>query len=224
MKKIMISLLLVAASLNVMALDLTAKVKVTLTANTSATSDVLYLIEASDLQDGLNAAYCAVVPELNNKPIAFYAYYDNTEYSTFGTKNLGAMAFGMKTNADTDYTLSFTQVTGTLKMKDNVTGTLFDITEGYVYNFTATTSSTINDRFHLFVTPSTPEICHRYGKLQVSGSTGQNVVVKNMDDSATSIGTVAITADYQEIAVEGVLAAGQYKVEWNSQTLIIDVK
>ena len=53
-----------------------------------------------------------------------------------------------------------------------------------------------------------------------------NVVVKNMDDSATSIGTVAITANYQEIDLAG-LAAGQYKVEYNdgtAHTVIIDVQ
>ena len=225
MKKIIVALLAIAASLNVMAVTITAKTQITLKATTSNKTDVLYLIQASDLSEGYNSGYCSEVFEMASKEVAFYAYYNSTAYGTFGTKTLGNMAFGLKTNADTDYTLTFTQVSGaeTLQMKDNVTGTLFNITEGYVYNFTANANENITTRFQLFVAPSTPEICHRYGKLQVSGSIGQNVVVKNMDDSATSIGTVAITADYQEIDLAG-LAAGQYKVEWNSQTLIIDVK
>jgi hypothetical protein len=49
------------------------------------------------------------------------------------------------------------------------------------------------------------------------------VKVLNMDGSATSIADVVISSYYQEIDLAG-LAAGQYKVEWNSQTLIIDVK
>ena len=220
MKKIFISLLAVATTINVMAITYNAKAKITLASSSTYTCDVT--IGQSDDVVGFSGSEM----NMDGRVVAFYAIAGTTNYQTLRGNNLAALPFGLKTNGDTDYTLTISNVSGseTLKMKDEVTGTVFDLTEGYVYNFTATANqAAITDRFHLYVAPSTPEICHRYGKLQVSGSNGQSVAVKNMDDSATSIGTVAITADYQEISLAG-LAAGQYKVEWNSQTLIIDVK
>ena len=223
MKKIILSLLAIVATMNVMAaLSYTAKAKLTLTTTTESCD--MYLIQSNDLTDGINA-YCEEM-NMEFRQIAFYAINGTTPYQTYAVKTLGALPFGLKTNAATDYTLTITQVGGaeTLTMKDEVTGTVFDLTEGYVYNFTADANqAAITNRFHLFVAPTTPEICHRYGKLQVSGSNGMTVKVLNMDGSATSIADTNITAAYQEISLAG-LAAGQYKVEWNSQTLIIDIQ
>ena len=223
MKKIFFSLLAIATTINMMAIDYTAKADITLK---GLTSNEICDITIAQSNDAGISYYCATM-NMDYRNLAFYAYANSNPYEIYAANNLGALQFGMMTYTDVNYSLTISNVVGTetLKMKDEVTGTVFDMTEGYVYNFTADANqAAITNRFHLYVAPSTPEICHRYGKLQVSGSNGQNVVVKNMDDSATSIGTVAITADYQEIPVEGVLAAGQYKVEWNSQTLIIDVK
>ncbi len=160
--------------------------------------------------------------------INVYPIYGGNNYEKFYAQSIADLALGIKTMTGiTDYTFTFSQVLGDVKMYDNVADSVINLATTTTYNFTAAANSTIDNRFTLYYNipvPAVPGICHRYGKLQVSGSNGQNVVVKNMDDSATSIGTVAITADYQEIAVEGVLTPGQYKVEWNSQTLIIDVK
>ena len=220
MKKLFLSLIAIVATVNMFAVTYEAKAQITLTSSTfNCTCVVAKSTELASPQ--------AFPMIMDGREIAFYIINGSEKDQTYAASTLGEMPFGLKTNANTDYTLTISNVSGTetLKMKDEVTGTVFDMTEGYVYNFTAAANqAAISDRFHLYVAPSVPGICHRYGKLQVSGSNGQNVVVKNMDDSATAIGTVAITADYQEIAVEGVLAAGQYKVEWNSQTLIIDVK
>lgn len=216
------SLLVLVASMNaVAALTYTAKANLTL----KGSDDLTCTIAVAQSDDPSISMYSAEM-NMDYREMAFYAINGTTKYQVFAANTLGNLPFGLKTNGVTSYTLTVSSVEGaqTLVLLDTETSTLFNLTEGAVYNFTATANETNETRFHLFVAPSTPEICHRYGKLQVSGSTGQNVVVKNMDDSATSIGTVAITADYQEIAVEGVLAAGQYKVEWNSQTLIIDVK
>lgn len=224
MKKIFSTLLIMAVTMNAFALTYTAKAKVVLTSTSTTETCNLYLIQSEDLAEGVNNGYCSTI-ELDERQVALYAIYSSNNYQTFGTKTLGAMAFGIKTDAGTAYTMTVSAVEGaqTLTLVDEIAGTTFDLTEGAVYNFTTTANSTITDRFHLYVAPSVPGICHRYGKLQVSGSNGQSVAVKNMDDSATSIGTVAITSDYQEIDLAG-LAAGQYKVEWNSKTLIIDVK
>lgn len=65
-----------------------------------------------------------------------------------------------------------------------------------------------------------PTICYRYGKLQVLNSSGMTVEILNLDESATSIGTVNITADTQEIDLSS-LIVGDYKVRWNNQTMIV---
>ena len=224
MKKIFISLLAIIACANISAINYSAMAVVTLTDQSSHSSELI-LIQSDDLNDGYNNGWCGEIYDLSERTIAFYSFYNSKNYESFGTKEFGNMPLGLKTGADGSYTLTVSGVVGTetLVIRDNQTGDLFNLTEGATYNFTATANDNTTARFQLYVAPSTPEICHRYGKLQVSGSNGQSVVVKNMDDSATSIGTVAITADYQEISLAG-LAAGQYKVEWNSQTLIIDVK
>lgn len=206
--------------MNVMAITYNAKAKITLTSSNSYTCDVT--IAQSDDVSGFTGSEM----NMDGRVVAFYAMNGGVNYQTLRGNDLAALPFGLKTNADTDYTLTISNVSGTetLTMKDEVTGTVFDLTEGYVYNFTADANqAAITNRFHLYVAPTTPEICHRYGKLQVSGSMGQTVKVLNMDGSATSIADTNITAAYQEISLAG-LAAGQYKVEWNSQTLIIDVQ
>lgn len=223
MKKLFSVLLVLAATINVMAISYTAGAKVRITSADNKTCD-LYLITSDDLNEGVNPTYCGEI-YLPDYPVALYGIYGGTNYQTFGTKTMNEFALGLKTNASTTYTLEVLQVlgTGTLNLFDQETNTYTPLTLGATYPFTATASTTNNARFIINHAALATGICHRYGKLQVSGSIGQNVVVKNMDDSATSIGTVAITADYQEIDLAG-LAAGQYKVEWNSQTLIIDVQ
>ena len=223
MKKLFSILLVLAATINVMAISYTAGAKVRITSSDNKTCD-LYLIQSDDLNEGINPTYCGEI-YLADYPVALYAVYSGTNYQTFGTKTMSELALGLKTNASTSYTLEVLQVLGTetLKLYDQENNSYTDLTLGATYPFTATASTTNTTRFIINHAPLAAGICHRYGKLQVSGSNGQSVAVKNMDDSATSIGTVAITADYQEIDLAG-LAAGQYKVEWNSQTLIIDVQ
>ena len=72
MKKLFVSLLVIAAAMNVMAIDINAKAQLTLKSANNKT-DELYLIQASDLKAGLNTAYCSLVPSLATKSVAFYA-------------------------------------------------------------------------------------------------------------------------------------------------------
>ena len=210
--------------MNAMALDITAMAEIKLTAKTSGSTDALYLIQASDLQEGFNAGYCSLVPALETKSVAFYAYFNSTEYVSFGTKDLGTMAFGLKTNADTDYTLSVTTASGTqtLWIYDKVADQYFELKAGATYDFTATANETNVTRFALSAAPATdPTICHYYNKLEVRNSNGMTVQVLNLDGSATSVADANITTDSKvDIDLSG-LAAGQYLVKWNGKELII---
>jgi len=214
MKKLFVSLLVIAASLNVMAIDITAKAQLTLKGNTTNKTDNLYLVQASDLQDGLNTGYCAAVPSLATKAVAFYAYFGGAEYASFGTKDLGTLAFGVKTNADTEYTLTATNVIGTLYIYDEVAKKYFELKENEAYAFTATANETNTTRFHLAAAPApaVPGICHQNGRLEFTAYEGASVqVVGYEDNTVVAVPATDITLAYQEIDL-ATLAAGQYLV------------
>lgn len=213
------------------AMTLAANAAVTSVAQISVSSvgggsDVLYMIEG----DAYTPAYesGADAEKLMNSGqsynINLYAVYGGLNLSIVATNDLTSIPLTFQSNAtETNYTMTFSNVSGTVKLYDAVTGTETVLANSGTYNFTCAANSTIAGRFVINYTPSAPAICHRYGKLQVSDCSGMTVKVLNMDGSATSIADVVIGSYYQEIDLAG-LAAGQYKVEWNSQTLIIDVQ
>lgn len=223
MKKIILSTIAILASVSLMALTPTAVAIITMTGNTSGDFDKLTLAESTTdgFTTGYDNGYDSYQPDANIPGI--YAISGTNRFSTCMTNDLDNQEIGVITGTDTEYTLTFASVSGrTLKIYDKVTDVETEISNTGSYVFTAVANTRIDNRFVINFTPVT-EICHRYGKLQVSGSKGQTVKVLNMDGSATSIADVAITSHYQEIDLAG-LTTGQYKVEWNSKTLIIDVK
>ena len=220
MKKIIVSLLILAATFNVMATE-TARVKIKVKSSDNKACTITIV---QDDAATTGAATGSSEMNMTGREVAFYAMNGGYKYEIYLTQELGELPFGLKTNASTSYTLSVPAASGeTLSLYDAVDGSIYPLTAGASYPITAAANSTIEDRFHLFVAAS-PSICHRYGKLQVFGSNGMTVKVLNMDGTATSIADTNITSNLEvDIDLAG-LAAGQYKVEWNSQTLIIDVK
>lgn len=204
----------------------TARAKITVT-SVGGGSDQLIVLEGTTYTPAYESG--ADAEKLMNSG---QAYHINL-YALGAGKNLAMLCTNDLTNTpltfqsnttETSYTMTFSNVTGTVKLYDDVTGTETVLANSGTYNFTCAANSTIADRFFINYVPSAPEICHRYGKLQVTGSKDLTVKVLNMDGSATSIADTNITTNSQvEISLAG-LAAGQYKVEWNSQTLIIDVQ
>ena len=217
----MISLLMLAATVNSFAVSYTAKAKVTLTSQNGYTSDIT-IAESADLTAGTNAGYCSII-NMEGRVVALYAIYNGAQYQTFGTKELGAMHFGIKTNADTDYKLTFSNVSGakTLQLVDLEARKLINIAADGEYSFTAPANSVITDRFKLYI-PGTYEICHRYGKLQITENPSTaDIVIK--DATGATVMTVPAEPLYQEIDLAG-LAVGHYTVEANGQTLTISVQ
>ena len=221
MKKIMVVLLTLAATMNVLAVTVTSRAKITMTCPSQTA--ITYVAEVAEYAEGVDPISTLLYDE--GSQISIYSIYGGNKYERIYAKTISNYYLGIKTMAGvTDYTLTFTMVTGTMSIYDQVADQLVNVTEGGTYNFTAAAGSTIDDRFIINYVPSAPKICHRYGALQVYGSKDMTVKVLNMDGSATSIADTNITTNSQvEISLAG-LAAGQYKVEWNSQTLIIDVK
>ena len=217
----MVVLLALAATMNVMALTITGKAKITMTCpGQTATA---YVAEVTEYAEGIDPSSVLLYDE--GAQISVYPIYNSNNYEKLFAKSISNYYMGFKTMTGvTDYTLTFTQVAGTMSIYDQVADQLVNVTEGGTYNFTATANTRVEDRFIINYVPSAPKICHRYGALQVYGSKDMTVKVLNMDGTATSIADTNITTNLEvEIDLAG-LATGQYKVEWNSQTLIIDVK
>lgn len=219
MKKVMCVLLAVAATINMMAVNITAKGKITLVSNGNKTS-ALTVLQASDLNTGYNNGYCGEI-NMEDRQVAIYLIYNAKNYDSFGTQSLADMPLGIVTNADTQYKFQFANVQGTMTIYDAVEDVTVTLVSGDEYSFTAAANSTINDRFILNRTaPAVPGICHYGDVLQVTGSNGMVVKVHNMDDT-DAMADVTITSDDQDIDISALTADTQYKVVWNSQTLII---
>lgn len=219
MKKVMCVLLAIAATINLMAVNITAKGKITLVSDGNKTC-ALTALQASDLNEGYNNGYCGEI-NMEGREVALYLIYNATNYQSFGTKSLTDMPLGIVTNADTQYKFQFANVQGTMTIYDAVEDVTVPLVSGDEYSFTAAANSTINDRFILNRTaPAAPGICHYGNVLKVTGSNGMVVKVHNMDDT-DAMADVTITSDDQDIDISALTADTQYKVVWNSQTLII---
>lgn len=198
--------------------------KVSITLDDGTYMHALVVGESNELSTGLNNGYVSDIQNIDEMPLAIYALYNSVKYSTFLMKSYENQQVGFKTTNATTYHLYFDDVVGTVNLYDRKLGAAVPVTEGGDYEFTIEAgekNSLISDRFVLNYSPK-PEICHRYKLLQITDCVGMTVKVLNMDGTATSIADTNITSAYQEINLAG-LATGQYKVEWNSKTLIIKV-
>ena len=117
MKKLFISLLAMAATVNAMAISFAGKATITLTSANNESCAII-VAESDELADGLNNGYYAVI-NMENREVALYAIYGGSNYQQFATKSLEDIALGVKTSAATDYTLTVSNVSGskTLKLK-----------------------------------------------------------------------------------------------------------
>lgn len=227
MKKIVLAIVAVSISAMTMATQ-TAAFRVNLT-SASSTTDLVKVFEddtyTNAFENGVDADKMMVLA--NGYSVLMYGIVETHNCGTIGALNLDGMYLGFTTNlVDADYTLTFTNVSGReVKLYDAVADSVIIINASTpAYAFTATAGQVaVTDRFRFGDAPVIPyEICHRYNALQVSGYKGGTVVVKDNTD-ATVISVVVPTRTQHTIDLSA-LAAGQYKVEANGQTLIIDVK
>ena len=221
MKKIFMSLLVLAATFNAFAIDYTAKATLTLTDTDGDACEIV--IAQSDQTD--ISKYCAEM-YMENRAIAIYVSANDKKYELYAANDLTGIAFGiMPKEGVTDYTLTVTDQEGeVLIFKDNVTGATYPMTDGTIIRLANVTAETITS-FQVAdaATPVERNICHRYGKLEIYGSTDQTVEILSQD-GLTSIYTEKITSDYQEIDLNIALAAQTaeyFMVKWNGQDYII---
>jgi hypothetical protein len=233
MKKIMISLLMVAAALNAMAVTYTGIAQLTLTSSDNKSCDLI-IAESEDFNAGLNNGYYA---ELNTegKEVQLYVTYGGKNYEQFAS-NAATMAdlqLGIKTNAATSYTLTASNVSGATPFKVKINGVEYTITDGMSEVITLPASSTLpaaGDAANYVVNPSAPlvqAICFNYNKLQLTKYDGATVEVF-ADGAATAALTQVVSGDAQFDIDLSTLASGKYKVVVSGiatpEEYIIDVK
>lgn len=155
MKKIMISLLMVAATLNAMAITYSGKVKVRLTSSDNQYCEAV--VATSDaLNDGLNNSYYAPFND-ENKEVQLYVEFGGTRYAHFGSSaaTMTNMPLIMKANTATSYHFDFSAMVGTIEIYDKEAGANID--KSQPYNFTiedAQKNTIIANRFVINYVPA----------------------------------------------------------------------
>lgn len=145
MKKLIISLLAIAATVNVMAIEFTAKATLNLTSQ-SGEACTMNLYQTLDPKAG---SYCAPI-NMQGRVVALYSISGEKNYQDLYIANLDGIALGLMTNEDVKYTISFSKIQGeNLYLFDAVANKYVAIVNGGSYTFTAEANQTIADRFSI---------------------------------------------------------------------------
>ena len=176
-------LLGVAATINVMAVDYTAKAIVTLKSESGYTCELT--LRQADEYGALNGNEMY----MSGRKVALYALNGTTPLQIAKAADLSELKLGFMGDASTSYTLTVSSVEGaeTLYIWDGSDAS-YALTEGAVYNFTAAANATDEARFVIkkAAMPSAPSICFNYNVLEINAHTGESLVVKQGDTEIAS--------------------------------------
>lgn len=209
MKKIMVLLFIVAATMNAMAVDYTAKAVVTLESESGFNCQLT--LRQADEYGALSGAEM----NMEDRVIALYALKGSTKLEIARAADLTNVKLGLQTDASTNYTLTVSSVTGTetLYIHDYVAGKDYALTEGASYNFTATGSS--EARFLLKKSVNDPlKVCFIGNVLQVNDNPySETIVIK--DANGDPISGSPFAANTTEVDFSTIGAAGdRFTVEF----------
>ncbi len=210
MKKLFISLLALAATVNAMAITYAGKATITLTSANNESCSII-VAESDELADGLNNGYYAVI-NMENREVALYAIYGGSNYQQFATKSLEDIALGVKTSAATDYTLTVSNVSGSKTLKLKIGDEVIELTEGLSKALTLTP----NQAALAFGTlePSAPAvqgICFNYNILTLTMYAGATVDVYPYGNTAAAV-SATVTDDAPFDVDLNTQASGKYEV------------
>ena len=193
MKKIVLMLLGVAATINVMAVDYTAKAVVTLQSQ-SGYSCKLTLRQAAEY-----GALNGLEMNMEGRQVALYALNGTTKLQTAQADDMENVKLGLLADASTSYTITVSSVAGseTLYIWDADSAS-YALTEGASYTFTATASATDEARFVIKKAPlpTVPSICFNYNILEINAYTGKPLVVKKGDTEVINIPALPVVYSY----------------------------
>lgn len=195
MKKIVLMLLGVAATMNVMAVDYTAKAKVTLQAQSGFTCELM-LSEAAEY-GVLNGS----IMNMEGRKVALYALNGTDKLQIAKAASLDGVKLGFLADASTNYTITVSQVAGTetLYIWDGADA-VYPLTEGASYNFTATASATDEARFVLKKAPlpTVASLCFNYNVLEINLHTGESLTITEAATGTVIDNVAALGAVYSK--------------------------
>jgi len=200
MKKIFVSLLIVAASLNAMATDF-AVATLTLKGNTSLEKGEVTLVKTDN---SAASSFCAPL-YMDQYKVAIYAINGSEKYQVWANADLTNFPLGIKTYSDANYTITVSNVSGseTLSLYDAVTGQAIALTNGQTYEFAAAANSTIADRFIInYPMPAVPSICFNYNHLIVTGYAGSTLKVEKAGVAVVAEQTLASDNEDFDLSAE----------------------
>ena len=181
MKRILLFVASLVASLNLLALTPTATATITLRGDVSGAYDQLILVESTT--DGFTPGYengYDVFQALNTP--AIYAISGGDHFSTSMTNNLDNNPIGFIAGTDAAYTLTFSGVSGrTLKIYDKETHTETVLANDGNYPFAATPGARIDNRFVINFTSDNLDVCFKDNKLEINNNpnTAEDIVIKD---------------------------------------------
>lgn len=192
--------------------------KITVT-STGGGNDVLFLVEdtpfSADYESGSDIEKVMNSGQAYN--INLFAVSADKNLSMVATNSLADLAISFQSNTtETHYTMTFSDVQGTVTLYDAVTKKTVTLANNDTYEFDCDANTTIADRFTVNCSacaPAVPGICHQNGKLEITAYKGANVQVVEYDDNTkVAVPATDITLDYQEIDLDNVAAGKQYVV------------
>ena len=208
MKKIVLMLLGVAATINVMAVTYTAKAKVTLEATSG------YTCEMTLRQSNEYGALEGNEMNMDGRKVALYALIGTTPMQIVRAADLTDVKLGLKADASTSYTLTVSAVEGTETLYIwDADSASYALTEGAVYHFAAAANATDEARFVLKKAPlpTAKGICFNYNILTLTKYAGATVDVYPYGAAAAAVS--ATVADAAPFDVDlNAQASGKYKV------------
>ena len=208
MKKIVMMLLGVAATINVMAVDYTAKAKVTLQSLSGYTCD-LYLTQADEF-----GTLSGSELNMDGRKVALYAVNGTEKLQIAKAANMAEVKLGLLADASTDYTLTVSQVAGTETLYIwDADSASYALTEGAVYHFAAAANATDEARFVLKKAPmpTVQGICFNYNILTLTMYAGATVEVYPYGNTAAAV-TANVPSDIPFDVDLNAQASGKYKV------------
>ena len=202
MKKILISMMLIAGITTAFAADVTTRAKITLG------SSSITVRESADLSDAEESGYDA--PLFGTSAITVSA--SGKDWVEWGTNNLEGVKIAF-TPAAENVSFAFSNVKGDLYLVDKTANKRHKIVAGEPYAFTVAASEvgTANaNRFYISKIAG-KDICYKYEALEISDYNGWNLTVTEKGQASPTI-NVPIESDYfkQSLADKN---AGYYVVK-----------
>lgn len=222
MKKIFMSLLVIAASLNIMAYNVTSHVVLTLSgANSGEANNIILNIVDESISAGTHLLYDG---SFGTNDAYIYAYDGASKYDQYTTTDLTNFQLGIQAGQAEVYTITASGVVGTpIKLYNKTTGEKIDMVDGASITLTATAAGALNDIIVVNpVSAQTEFVCQVPAGLSFHGD--QDYTGLQVLDENDNVIEAAFDLAAGEDKVVAIATAGRYYVLNGTQKIFFVVR